>query len=454
MLAGGVSGGAMDAAAGGGAAGDLVFPPGADPRFHWDDLAALADHDLSGQTITILSPWTGPDKALVESVIAYFETATGARVLHGGSDSFEQQILIDAEAGSPPDIAVFPQPGLVADLAAKGHLRPMPADTADWLSAHYAAGDSWAGLARHAGPDGVPRLYAFPYKAELKSLVWYVPENFAEAGLSLPRSQEDLLALSDHLVRLGETPWCIGLGSGGATGWPATDWVEEFMLRLYPPQVYDAWVSHAIPFDDPRVIAAIEAFGAFVRTPGYVAGGPAAVAATDFRDSPAGLFTLPPRCWMHRQASFIPTFFPPGTQIGRDVDFFYFPAYADRDLGQPVLGQPVLGSGAFWARMSDAPAAAVFLSFLRSPLAHEIWMAQSGFLTPHRGVNPDLYGDPTLRKMGAILLGASLFRFDGSDLMPGAIGAGAFWTGMLDYVAGAPAAQVAAQIQKTWDSLD
>jgi alpha-glucoside transport system substrate-binding protein len=220
------------------------------------------------------------------------------------------------------------------------------------------------------------------------------------------------------------------------------------MLRNNTPADYDAWVSNDLKFDDPKVVSAIEDFGWFARNDKFVAGGAGAVGSTDFRDSPKGLFASPPACYMHRQASFIPSFFPEGTVVGQDADFFYFPAYADKDLGKPVLG-----AGTLFVVTQDSPVAQAFMKFLETPIAHEIWMAQSGFLTPMKGVNPDAYADPTLKKMGGILLGADTFRFDGSDLMPGAIGAGVFWTGMVDYTAGKDAATVATDIQKTWDSI-
>nr|WP_255697103.1 ABC transporter substrate-binding protein [Sinirhodobacter sp. WL0062] len=404
--------------------------------------------DLKGQKLTVLGPWLSADKDLVESVIAYFEAATGVEVDYAGSDSFEQQIVIDAEAGSPPDVAVFPQPGLAADLAKKGHLKPLADGTEQWIKDNYAAGDSWAAYGNYTGPDGQAHQYAFPYKADVKSLVWYVPENFEDAGYEVPTSMEDLKALTEQIVADGGTPWCIGLGSGGATGWPATDWVEDMMLRLNTPEDYDAWVKNDLAFDDPKVVAAIDEFGWFARNDAFVAGGAGAVASTDFRDSPKGLFASPPQCYMHRQASFIPSFFPEGTVIGQDADFFYFPAYAGKDLGQPVLG-----AGTMFAKLTENPAADAFITFLESPIAHEIWMAQTGFVTPYKAVNSEVYGDETLKKMGAILLNATTFRFDGSDLMPGAIGAGAFWTGIVDYAGGKPADDVAKSIQATWDTL-
>ncbi len=241
--------------------------------------------------------------------------------------------------------------------------------------------------------------------------------------------------LTDLIVEDGGTPWCIGLGSGAATGWPATDWVEEMMLRTQPPAVYDQWVSNEMKFDDPAVIAAMEEFGYFALNEDYVDGGTSAVANTDFRDSPAGLFSIPPKCYMHRQASFIPAFFPEGTEAGEDVDFFYFPAYESKDLGKPVLG-----AGALFAITNPSEATNAMIEFLQAPISHELWMAQGGFLTPHKGVNPENYMTDALRGQGEILVNATTFRFDGSDLMPGGVGAGSFWTAMVDYTGGADAA--------------
>ena len=291
-------------------------------------------------------------------------------------------------------------------------------------------------------------MFGFFYKVDVKSLVWYSPENFEDAGYEIPETMEDLKALSDLIVEDGETPWCIGLGSGGATGWPATDWVEEMMLRTLPPEDYDAWVANELPFDDPKVIGAIEEFGAFARNDDYVAGGAGAVATTDFRDSPKGLFSSPPQCYLHRQASFITSFFPEDTVVGEDVDFFYFPAYAEKDLGAPVLG-----AGTLWAITNDSPEAHALMEYLRTPDAHEIWMAREGFLTPHKGVDSSVFSDPTLQKMNDVLLEATTFRFDGSDLMPGGVGAGSFWTAMVDYVGGKSAEDVASEIQASWDGL-
>ncbi|MBW3245648.1 ABC transporter substrate-binding protein [Epibacterium sp. DP7N7-1] len=426
---------------------DLIFPVG-EGAFNWDSYAELEKIDLNGEQVTVFGPWLGPDQELVENVLAYFAAATGADVRYAGSDSFEQQIVVDAEAGSAPNVAVFPQPGLVSDMAKRGFVTPLGDETANWVRDNYAAGQSWVDLGTFSGPDGNDGLFGLFYKVDVKSLVWYNPENFEDFGYDVPQSMEDLKALTEQMVADGNTPWCIGLGSGGATGWPATDWVEDMMLRTQEPAVYDKWVSNEIKFDDPAVVGAIEEFGWFARNDDFVSGGAGAVASTDFRDSPKGLFSSPPQCMMHRQASFIPAFFPEGTEMGLDADFFYFPAYEGKELGNPVLG-----AGTIWSITNDSTGAQALMGFLKSPIAHEVWMAQQGFLTPLKSVNTDLYATDTLKKMGEILLSADTFRFDASDLMPGGVGAGSFWTGMVDYAGGKPAAEVAAEIQSSWDAL-
>ena len=429
---------------------ELAFPKG-EGAFSWDALEEFAakHSGLEGQTLTIWSPWReGGDAEQFDSVLAYFEDATGIDVQAASSENYEQQAQIDAAAGSSANITILPQPGLIADMASRGYITPLGDEWAARVENEHAAGSSFVSLGTYNSPEGNPTFYAIPYKADLKSLVWYSPDNFADAGYEVPTTYEELKALTEQMVADGNTPWCIGLGSGGATGWPAPDWVEDIMLRMYAPEDYDAWVSNELKFNDPKVVAAIEEFGWFAKDNAKVAGGSAAVGTTDFRESPLGLFAVPPACFMHHQASFIPSFFPEGTELGTDADFFYFPASSEKDLGNPVLGA---GTLAFITK--DSPAAQAFLDFLLNPISNEIWMAQSGFLSTLKAANTETYGNDTLKGEGEILLNATTFRFDGSDLMPGAVGAGSFWTGMVDFVGGASAEDVANTIQSSWDAI-
>ena len=366
-------------------------------------------------------------------------------VAYAGSDAFESEIRRASQTGGLPNLAVIPQPGLLADLAAAGNVAPLSEETASWIEENYAAGQSWVDLATSYNEQaGGEALNGFFYKVDVKSLVWYSPPVFDELGYEIPTTMEELIALSEQAVEDGFAPWCIGLGSGDATGWPATDWVEDIMLRTQPLETYDAWVSNEIPFSDPAVVNAIETFGDFALNEDFTGMSGAEVVQTDFRDSPDGVFELPPQCLMHRQASFIPTFFPDDAEF----DFFYFPAFEDADLGSPVLG-----AGTVWAITEDNDVARAMIDFLKTPIAHELWMAQSGFLTPHTGVTTELYANDTLKGMGEILLEATSFRFDASDLMPSEIGAGAFWTGMVEYMRTGDAEAEAGSIEDAWQAI-
>ena len=428
---------------------ELKYKPGEDAKFTWANLDELKKVDLKGETLTIFGPWRGDDETHVQVVLEYFREATGADVKYSSSENYEQQVVIDTQAGSPANISVLPQPGLIADLASKGLLAPLTDADKAWMVENYGAGQSWVDIGTSKDKDGKPQFLGFSYKTDVKSLVWYSPENFADAGYEVPKTMEELIALSDKIVADGGKPWCIGLGSGGATGWPATDWIEDIMLRTQSPEVYDKWVTNEVKFSDPAVTGALDIFGSFAKNDAYVDGGAAGVASTDFRDSPKGLFSTPPKCYMHHQASFIPSFFPEGTKMGEDADFFYFPTYASK----PELGKPVLGAGTLFTITNDSKAARAFIDFLKLPLAHELWMADGGFLTPLKSANPAAYANDAARKQGEIMATASTFRFDGSDLMPGKIGAGAFWTGMVDFVGGKSSADTGAEIQKAWDGI-
>ena len=316
----------------------------------------------------------------------------------------------------------------------------------DYVLKNFAAGKSWADLGTYPNKAGKKEFYGVFYNVNLKSLVWYIPENFKEKGYKVPKTMEELKALTKKIAATGEKPWCIGLGSDAATGWPGTDWVEDMMLRTQPPEVYDGWVNNTVKFNDPRVIAAIEEYGWFAKNDAYVDGGAKAVATVSFKDSPKGLFASPPKCYMHRQASFITNFFPEGKQD--EADFFYFPSFASKKLGNPIEG-----GGTIMTITKDSKAARAFMDFIAQPQASEIWMAEGGFLTPLKTADLNKYKTAQLKKQGEIFLNATTFRFDGSDLMPGAIGAGSFWKGMVDFSGGKSAKEVADDIQKSWDAI-
>jgi alpha-glucoside transport system substrate-binding protein len=259
--------------------------------------------------------------------------------------------------------------------------------------------------------------------------VWYVPANFEAAGYEVPATWDEMIALSDQIVADGGTPWCLGVESGAASGWVATDWIEDIMLRTAGPEVYDKWVNHEIPWTDPAVRTAFELFGQIAHNDDYVVGGTAGVNSIFFGDSPVDLFTDPPGCYMHRQASFIIDFFPEGVT---EEDYAMFPLPPI----DPEFGTPMMGWADLIVMFNDTSEAQALMQYLASPEAQESWASRGGFLSPNKRVSLHVYPTETERALAQALTSAEVFRFDASELMPSAVGAGSFWTGAMDYNVG------------------
>ena len=196
------------------------------------------------------------------------------------ASDFAQQFQIQAEGGTL-DVAAVPQPGAIADLADAGDIVALEDMGFDIDELNELLGESFMALGEVDG-----KHYGLPTNINLKSMVWYPKDNFDAAGYEVPTTWDDLMALSDQIVADGGTPWCVGFESGGDSGWPATDWMEDIMLRTAGPEVYDQWYKHEIPFNDPAVLAAAETFGEVMFADGYVLGGAPATADIAFGDAP------------------------------------------------------------------------------------------------------------------------------------------------------------------------
>jgi len=375
------------------------------------------------KVVTIFGAFVDEDARRFEASMVPFEEATGIDVQYEGSGDYETLILVRVEGNDAPDIAAFPQPGLLSDFVSKGHVLDLNGwFESDYLEAQYD--QSWLDMATME--DIMAGVW---YRASVKSLVWYPVPEFAEAGYEIPETWDEMIALSDQMVADGNTPWCIGIESSGATGWPATDWMEDIMLRTQPAEKYDQWVTGELPFDSAEVKQAAEKMGEIWFNPEYVLGGTASILTTPFGDAPTPLFDNPPSCWMHRQANFISGFFPEDVTVGEDVDFFYLPPIMPEEYERPVLV-----AGDLFAAFNDRPEVRQVMEYLTTGESTKAWLQSGGFVSPHKDTSLDWYPTDTDRKYAEILSSASVTRFDGSDLMPGAVGAGSFWTGMVDYV--------------------
>lgn len=396
---------------------------------------------LEGTTVTILTPETDTELTNFQTVMDGFGEPLGITVEIEGTRDAADIITIRTEAGDPPDIFVFPQPGRLADFANDNSLVALPDDVLAEVNKNFDSG--WVGLGTVGGD-----VYGVPNKADLKSLVWYSPAAFDAAGYEIPTTWDEMVTISDDIVANGGTPWCAGLGSGTATGWPFTDWMEDVMLRLHGPDFYDEWTNHSVPFNDPKVIEVAQFIMDFWSTDGYLQGGPAATAGIVFSD--AGLPILDDNCYMHRQANFFSQQWPEGTTVGPDgdVNAFYLPTISDD------YGKVVLTAGTLVAAFDDRPEVWEAMKFIASTDYAESRGAFGGLLFPNLNMDISVYPTDIEQVFGEILASAEVSRFDASDLMPGAIGSGEFWTAAVDIVTGSDIAETLARVEDVWNNLE
>ncbi|SEE72762.1 ABC transporter substrate-binding protein [Ruania alba] len=395
--------------------------------------------------VTILGAFGGAEAEAFNESLVQFEEDTGIDVQYSSDQDFTNTVRARAGSGQAPDIAIFPQPGGLIEQADAGNVEPIhfyldvPALEESLVPGFLDASEA---------SNGLP--YGAPMRMAVKSLVWYPQEAYADGGYNTePDTLEDLAAIQEEISADGMAPWCMGWNSDQATGWVGTDWIEEYMLRLHGPEVYDEWTSHEIPFDDPRVVEAFDAYGELVFAEGNVLGGTSNVIATPFSEAILPAFEDPPECLMERQGNFITGFMPSDVQenLDNEVGLFVFPRAGSGDY----TDQPILGGGDLAALMNgNDPDSIEVMRFLTSPEFGGPWAQAGGWLSPHATFDASQYPDELTRRTAEIVADADVFRFDGSDLMPNAVGGGTFWTGMVDWLNGKPAEEVTADIEASW----
>jgi alpha-glucoside transport system substrate-binding protein len=410
--------------------------------------AAGGEGDFGGVTVTI----TGPERddpsiaAINDTLNAWGETVN-LKVEYTGDADWEANINTQVEGGNPPDISFFPQPGKLADFARAGYIVPVTDEVNATLDEFWADG-----FQKYGNVDDVQ--YGVPAKTDLKSLVWYQPQAFADAGYEVPTTYDEFVALVDQMAADGgPKPLCVGIESGQATGWPFTDWVEDLVLRQAGADVYDQWVNHEIPFDDPQIVEAMQTV-VDLWTPENVFAAGGSIAATNFADN--GQPLVDGQCYMHRQANFFAGLFPEGTTFADPsdpaaVDVFYFP---------DVNGdKPVLTAGIFASAFNDDPATMAVMNYIATAdyaqtrqknQTEAVGGGLSGYLSAAMNQDPSVY-QPLEQSFLTILNASQIARFDGSDLMPADVGAGTFWSEGTSLVNGdTTAAAAAAAIEASW----
>ncbi len=426
----------------GGDATSAAAPAGPAPAsIPWCDTVKSTYGDLTGTTVGIYATIVAPEDQPYIDAMKPFEECTGATVKYEGSKEFEAQVIVRVQSGNPPDIAIFPQPGLLQQIVdSTGSVKPLQQDTKDLQAQFYP--QDWIDYGTINGIQ-----FAVPNNADFKSLVWYSPTYFNENGYTVPTTWAELTALTEQIAAKGEKPWCIGIKSGEATGWQITDWLEEYVLRTAGPDVYDQWVTHEVKFSDPPIAEALKQVGDLIKNEKYVnagLGNVATIASTEFND--VAPLIQSGQCALSRQAANFDANFK-SAKIGPDGDInaFYFPPITTD------FGQVVLGGGTFWAAFADRPEVNALMYYLTTPDFSNTRAQAGSWISANLGLQASSVPSPVQQTALTVLQNPdTVFRFDASDLMPAAVGSDAEWKQFTAWITGQDDATTLANIDAAW----
>jgi alpha-glucoside transport system substrate-binding protein len=378
-------------------------------------------------SVEVLGEWGGEELASFQAMVAPWQQSTGYNMSFTGTRDLIAILLARVQAGNPPDVAILPNPGLMVELAKGGNLTPLDSFL-DMTTINQDYAQGWVDLGTVDG-----HLYAIFMKASDKGTVWYDPKTFTANGWTVPQTWDEMIALSDQIVadaKVPPAPWSIAVESGASSGWPATDWMAEILLRKYGGDVYDQLVDHTIAWTDSRVKDMWQMFGTVALTPGYVPGGATAILATNFQDGTYLPFETPPKAAMDYlgdfTAGFISTQFP-DLVPEEDYSFFPFPTITEAYSGG------VTGGADLVVAFRDTPVVRSFVQYLSTAPAQTIWVKRGGFTSVNNQVSLSDYPDVLTRDAAQQLTGATLFRFGAGDSMPAAVQT-AWWAGVLAYL--------------------
>jgi len=401
--------------------------------------------NVKGQTVKISGGITGSEADALNASFTKFTKDTGIKVQYTGDKSFEGNIVTKVQGGSAPDIAIVPQPGLLATLVGTGQVVQPDATTTSNVSKYWSK--SWKTYGTVGG-----KFYAAPMLANVKGFVWYSPSKFKEWGVTIPKTWDELLTLTKTIQeKTNAAPWCVGFSSGDASGWPGTDWIEDLVLRQAGPDVYDQWVAGKVKFTDQPIKDAFDAVGKILLDPKYVNAGfgdVKSINSTAFADVAAKV--ADGTCPMTHQASFLSSnFLTVKTKDGKtptiapdgDVYAFLLP-------GIKAGSSSVEAGGEFVAAFSSKKAVQMVQDYMSSPDFANARVKLGGVISANNGADASLASSQFLTDaMKTLQDPKTVARFDASDLMPATVGSGSFWKGMVNWVDGTPTDQVLSAIQ-------
>ena len=406
---------------------------------------------VEGQTVRIAGGITGVEADDLNASFTQFTEDTGIKVEYTGDKSFEGNIVTKVTGGSAPDIAIVPQPGLLKTLIETGEVQAASDEVSANVDEYWS--EDWK---TYGSLDDT--FYAAPMLANVKGYVWYSPASFAEWGVEIPTTWDELLTLTQTIRdATGAAPWCAGFASDAASGWPGTDWVEDLVLRQSGPEVYDEWVANDVPFTDPQIADAFDAVGEILLNPDYVNAGYGdvkSINSTAFGDVAAAV--ADGRCALTHQASFLSanlletkTAAGEAPVIAPDGDVYAFLLPGIEAEGETY----VEAGGEFVTVFSDSEAVQQVAEFMSTPEFADARVELGGVISANKAADPSLASSEFLTEAMTLLQDDStVVRFDASDLMPATVGAGSFWKGMVNWIDGRPTDQVLSDIQAGYDN--
>jgi ABC-type glycerol-3-phosphate transport system substrate-binding protein len=372
-----------------------------------DDESSGGGGGGGGGTVSVLSLWGGSEKEAFDKVLAKFTADTGIKTQYETARDFLPVIRSRLAAGNPPNMAIVPRPGIVKELAGDGSLKSLDdlGIDADKINENYSK--AWTDLTTFDD-----ETWGIVAKANSKSTVWYDP---ARLKATPPTTWNGLLALTKKLQSEGKTPWAVGAGDG----WPLTDWFESIYLYQSGPEKYQKLFDGDIPFNDQSVKNALaEMFK--VLSNQNLPGGVEGALATPFVDSIGQVFGTKPKAELYYEGGFVGGIATgqvnPKLQPGKTIDFFQFPKFNDQ------IGTPLLGAGDVAVAFDDNDNTSKLMEYLASSEAGSTWVSTGAIVSPNKAVDLSVYPNDLVRKEAEQVQNAEVFRFDGSDLLPGSLG--------------------------------
>ncbi len=363
--------------------------------------------------MSVIGTWGGDEEAAFKEMVAPWEAETGAKVSYTGTRDLNTVLTTGVASGVLPDLAGLPGPGQMQQWA------DSLVDLSTVLDVPTYESETAPALVELGKANG--KLVGVFIKTAVKGLMWFDPK-VVDYGANPPATWDDLQSQLQANASKAQAAWCLGIESGAATGWPATDWIEDLVLRQAGPDVYNSWWQGQTKWSDPAIKTAFQTYGDVVAG---AAGGKDAVITTNFEVAGDPLFKDPPGCQLLHQASFITGLGDFKNQTaGTDYDFFPFP-----DIN-PQFAGALEGAGDLFGMFHDTPAARSLMAYLVTAPAQDIWVKHGGALSANK--NATSYPDDISKRSAEMLQNAKTFVFDASDLMPTAMN-GAFWKGVTDY---------------------